>query len=251
MRKPDSFWLILVFFGLIAVYFLTEAVLRQATVARINPDAVDVNAMLSDLPPQLQQRIQDRITYTQLRTNLKKAVTPDEILSAMLALAAFEKNPVEQEKLYTQVFQNYAEKPGAYPAYVYFMFNREERLNKVTIQQFHAYQKSLPVAELYYSWSAAYSKMQMLFTPETKNHKMIFDLLIPLNEYKQLPFVEYYPLYEELRTSALECGKPEAAQKAAKRSEQVSFQRSFSEYMIQLEEDYRYRTKLQSKKAGQ
>ena len=74
MRKPDSFWLILICAVLLAVYFLSEAILRQATVARINPDAVDVNAMLADLPPQLQTRIQDRITYTQLRTNLKKAV---------------------------------------------------------------------------------------------------------------------------------------------------------------------------------
>jgi hypothetical protein len=63
--------------------------------------------------------------------------------------------------------------------------------------------------------------------------------------------VEYYPLYEELRTSALECSKPEIAANASKLLEQVSFQRSFAEYMMQMEEEYHYRTNLQKKKAGQ
>lgn len=251
MRKPDSFWLILICAVLLAVYFLSEAILRQATVARINPDAVDVNAMLADLPPQLQTRIQDRITYTQLRTNLKKAVTPAEILNALLALAAFEKNPAEQEKLYTRIFQEYAKEPGAYPAYIYFMFNKEERLNRVSVADFHAYQKKLPIAELYYSWGAAYNKLRELTGEGEGSYKVRLEFLRPLNEYKQLPFVEYYPLYEELRLCALECGEPETAQRAAKLSEQVSFQRSFSEYMMQMEEEYRYRTNLQTKKAGQ
>jgi hypothetical protein len=56
---------------------------------------------------------------------------------------------------------------------------------------------------------------------------------------------------EELQKSALECGKPEIAQNASRLMEQVSFQRSFSEYMMQMEEEYHYRTNLQKKKAGQ
>ncbi len=249
MRKPDSFWILLIFAGLLLFYFLSESILRQATVARINPDAVNVDAMLSDLPPALQQKIQDRITHTQLLTNLRKAVTPDEILNALLALALFEKDPLEKEKLYTQIFKDYAKKPAAYPAYIFFMFNKEEHLNRVTVADFHAYQKTLPVAELYYSWSAAYNKLREFCGEE--NHKLKFEFLLPLNAYKQLPFVEYYPLYEELRTSALECGKPEIAQNASRLLEQVSFQRSFSEYMMQMEEEYHYRTNLQKKKAGQ
>ena len=142
MRKPDSFWMLLLFAGLILFYFLSESILRQATVARINPDAVNVDAMLSDLPPALQQKIQDRITHTQLLTNLRKAVTPDEILSAMLALASFEKKPAEKEKLYTQIFRDYAEKPAAYPAYIFFMFNKEERLNRVTVADFMRIRKN-------------------------------------------------------------------------------------------------------------
>lgn len=249
MRKPDSFWILLIFAGLIAFYFLSESILRQATVARINPDAVNVDKMLSDLPPKLQQKIQDRIMHTQLLTNLRKAVTPDEILHALLALAAFEPDPVEKEKLYTRIFKDYAKVPAAYPAYIFFMFNKDARLNRVTLAEFHTFQQKLPVAELYYSWSAAYNKLREFCGEE--NHKLRLEFLRPLGKYKRLPFSEYYPLYEDLRICALECKEPELAQIAARLSEQVSFQRSFTEYMMQMEEDHRYRTNLQKKKAGQ
>ncbi|MBR3708618.1 MAG: hypothetical protein IKM17_06375 [Lentisphaeria bacterium] len=247
MRRPEKILLILLFAAVLAVYFLTEAILRQATVARINPDAVNAEDIIAKLPAKMQDDIRERITLTALRGEVRKAETPAEKLNAKLVLAAFVREQNEKAELYEEILEDHRELPASYPAYVYFMFNGNAEYDRVSYDDFHKFQKDLPVVERYYAWVAAFGKMQenKQLSPQDRCR-----FLKPLLEYKDPPFLEYYALYSALKDLALAAGDAETANAAARLADQVTFCRSFSEYMMQLEEDLLYRNELQNRKTG-
>ncbi len=247
--KPERFFL-LVFFALaLGVYFVSEAILRQSTVARINPEKIKIEEIFSKLPPKTLERIQERILDTNLKNNIAKAMTPQEKVSALLVYAGFRKPEQKKEKLaiYEEILKEYPDEPEAATAYIFFMFNADTSLNKVSFAKFHAFQRNLPLEKRYNAWTEAYCKLRS--RPEYRDSERL-EFLMPLLEITNPPFMEYYPLFEELAKYATLTDNHEVRQKAVKLADACTYRRTFAEYLRQQEEDYRYRNEMESRRSG-
>lgn len=251
-EQPEKRWLLPLFAAIILIYFLSESFLRQATVARINPAAVAMDEILAGLPDPVRKKISFRITLLQLQSNLKNAGSPGSRASALYALAFFHETEKTGEHLpyYRELLSQYRELPEAYPVYVRFLFEPEERNEGITEKAFHEYQKNLPPEEKFYAWTSAYNKLRGLEDEVSPNADRIARFLEPLSEIPDPPFLEYAPLFTELARFARLSGRIGIAEKATKMADQCSYKRSITEFLMQQEEDRKYREEMENRKAG-
>ena len=251
-ERPEKPWLLLLFAAVLILYFVSEAFLRQATVARINPAAVAMDEILSGLPDPIRNKISFRITLLQLQNNLKNAGSPGSRAAALYALAHF----LESEKsegympYYREVLKLYPERPEAYPVYIRFLFEPEDRNEGVTEERFHEYQKALPAEERFYAWTSAYNKLRGLEDEIQPDAKRLSRFLTPLLEIPDPPFLEYSQLFSELARFARLSGQGQTAEAATKRADECSYKRSVSEFLMQQEEDRKYREEMENRKTG-
>jgi len=251
-ERPEKRWLLLLFAAILALYFVSEAFLRQATVARINPAAVAMDEILAGLPDPIRNRISFRITLLQLQSSLKNAGSPGSKAAALCALASFHEAEKTGEHMpyYREVLASYKDQPEAYPVYIRFLFEPEGRNEGVTEALFHEYQKKLPAEEKFYAWTSAYNKLRGLEDEFTPNADRITRFLAPLNDIPDPPFLEYSPLFAELARFARLSGRSEIAEAAMKTADQCAYKRSVTEFLMQQEEDRKYREEMENRKTG-
>ena len=251
-EQPEKRWLLPLFMAVILVYFVSESFLRQATVARINPAAVAMDEILAGLPEPVRKKVSFRVTLLQLQSNLNKAGTPGSKAAALQSLAFFHEAEKTGEHMpyYRAVLTQYRNEPEAYPVYVRFLFEPEGQNEGITEEAFHEYQKKLPAEERFYVWTSAYNKLRNLEDEVSPNADRIARFLEPLSEIPDPPFLEYAPLLSELARFARLSGRIKTAEKATKMADQCAYKRSISEYLMQQEEDRKYREELENRKAG-
>ncbi|MBO4303555.1 MAG: hypothetical protein J6A21_03115 [Lentisphaeria bacterium] len=251
-EQPEKRWLLPLFAVVILIYFVSESFLRQATVARINPAAVAMDEILAGLPEPIRKKVAFRVTLLQLQNNLNNAGSPGSKAAALQSLAIFHETEKTGEHMpyYREVLTNYRNEPAAYPVYIRFLFEPEGQNEGITVEAFHEYQKKLPVEERFYAWTSAYNKLRNLEDEVSPNADRIARFLEPLSEIPDPPFLEYAPLFTELARFARLSGRIELAEKATKLADQCTYKRSISEFLMQQEEDRKYRDELENRKAG-
>lgn len=251
-EQPEKRWLLPLFAAVMLIYFVSESFLRQATVARINPAAVAMDEILAGLPDPVRKKISFRVTLLQLQSNLNSAGSPGSRASALHALASFHETEKTGEHMpyYRKVLAQYRNEPEAYPVYIRFLFEPEGGNEGITEEVFHEYQKKLPPEERFYAWASAYNKLRSQEDELSPNASRIARFLEPLSEISDPPFLEYAPLFAELARFARLSGRLDVAEKATRMADQCSYKRSITEFLMQREEDRKYREELENRKAG-
>ena len=251
-EQPEKRWLLPLFAVVILIYFVSESFLRQATVARINPAAVAMDEIIAGLPEPVRKRVSFRVTLLQLQSNLKNAGSPGSRASALYALAFFHETEKTGEHVpyYRELLSKYRNLPEAYPVYIRFLFEPADRNEGITVEAFHEYQRTLPPEERFYAWTSAYNKLRGMEDEVSPNADRIARFLAPLSEIPDPPFLEYAPMFAELARFARLSGRPEIAEKATKMADQCAYKRSITEFLMQQEEDRKYREEMENRKAG-
>ena len=248
MKKPETIFFPVLFAAVLFLCFLSESLLRQAAVSRINPDEVMIERLIAELPGSIQERISRRMLLTTMRNQAAKAETPREKASSLTALAAvLGKDDPEQIEIYRLVLRSCPDEPSAYPAYVFFMFNNDPKLDLVSNADFHAYQAKLPSGDRYDAWVSAFSKM-LAGKPGPADAA---SFLAPLADMADPPFFEYGGLYGELEKYAALAGRADLAKKAALLKEKATFKRTYADYFMQIEEEGRFRNMQQEQRGAQ
>ena len=117
MTQKKKIGLIFIIVPVFLLYFLSEAVLREAAVANINPQKVKIDSILNELPESIRDLITYRITRTEMLNDLAAAETEEEKLAAMVSLGIYTRDPEEKEKILRDVRSHYADKPESAPAF--------------------------------------------------------------------------------------------------------------------------------------
>ena len=117
MTQKKKIGLIFIIVPVFLLYFLSEAVLREAAVANINPQKVKIDSILNELPDSVRDLVVYRITRTEMLNNLAAAETDDEKVSAMVVLGSYTRDPLEKEKIFWEVRSKYADHPESAAAF--------------------------------------------------------------------------------------------------------------------------------------
>ena len=194
MTKKKKIGLVLIIIPVFLLYFLSEAVLREAAVANINPQKVKIDTILNELPDSVRDLVVYRITRTEMLNDLAAAETDEEKLAAMVALGIYTRDPEEKEKLLWEVRTKYADRPESAPAFAYYLLN-EENPRKISIPEYQAYLKKFPQQYQYNVWAAGLNRLNDLRKKVTWKNRL--DFLRPLLEMKP-GFRDYSVLYTEI-----------------------------------------------------
>ena len=194
MTKKKKIGLVLIIIPVFLLYFLSEAVLREAAVANINPQKVKIDTILNELPDSVRDLVVYRITRTEMLNDLAAAETDEEKLAAMVALGIYTRDPEEKEKLLWEVRTKYADRPESAPAFAYYLLN-EENPRKISIPEYQAYLKKFPQQYQYNVWAAGLNRLNDLRKKVTWKNRL--DFLRPLLEMKP-EFRDYSVLYTEI-----------------------------------------------------
>ena len=194
MTKKKKIGLVFIIVPIFLLYFLSEAVLREAAVANINPQKVKIDTILNELPDSVRDLVIYRITRTEMLNDLAAAETEEEKLSALVALGIYTRDPEEKEKLLWEVRTKYADYPESAPAFAYYLLN-EENPNKISITEYQAYLKKFPQQYQYNVWAAGLNRLNDLRKKVTWKNRL--DFLRPLLDMKP-EFRDYSVLYTEI-----------------------------------------------------
>ena len=194
MTKKKKIGLVIIIVPIFLLYFLSEAVLREAAVANINPQKVKIDTILNELPDSVRDLVIYRITRTEMLNDLAAAETDEEKLNAMVALGIYTRDPEEKEKLLWEVRTKYADRPESAPAFAYYLLN-EENPKKISIPEYQAYLKKFPQQYQYNVWAAGLNRLNDLRKKVTWKNRL--DFLRPLLDMKP-EFRDYSVLYTEI-----------------------------------------------------
>ena len=123
--------MILMILPVFLLYFISEAFLRCAAVANINPDKVKLDNILNDLPESVRDIVTYRIMHTDMTNDLAAAQTEEEKLYAMAVLGEYTRDPEEKERIFSALRENYAANPIAAPAFVYYFLNEKSNASRL------------------------------------------------------------------------------------------------------------------------
>ena len=194
MTKKKKIGLVIIIVPIFLLYFLSEAVLREAAVANINPQKVKIDTILNELPDSVRDLVIYRITRTEMLNDLAAAETDEEKLNAMVALGIYTRDPEEKEKLLWEVRTKYADRPESAPAFAYYLLNKENP-KKISIPEYQAYLKKFPQQYQYNVWAAGLNRLNDLRKKVTWKNRL--DFLRPLLDMKP-EFRDYSVLYTEI-----------------------------------------------------
>ena len=192
MTQKKKIGLIFIIVPVFLLYFLSEAVLREAAVANINPQKVKIDSILNELPESSRDLITYRITRTEMLNDLAAAETEEEKLAAMVSLGIYTRDPEEKEKILWDVRSHYADKPESAPAFAYYLLN-EENPKKISIPEYQAYLRKFP--HQFNIWALGLNRLNDLRKKITWKDRL--DFLKPLLEMKP-EFRDYSVLYTEI-----------------------------------------------------
>ena len=194
MTQKKKIGLIFIIVPVFLLYFLSEAVLREAAVANNNPQKVKIDSILNELPESIRDLITYRITRTEMLNDLAAAETEEEKLAAMVSLGIYTRDPEEKEKILWDVRSHYADKPESAPAFAYYLLN-EENPKKISIPEYQAYLRKFPQQYQFNIWALGLNRLNDLRKKITWKDRL--DFLKPLLEMKP-EFRDYSVLYTEI-----------------------------------------------------
>lgn len=206
MKKKTG--LIFLIISVFLLYFISEACLRCAAVANINPEKVKLDTILNDLPESVRDLVTYRVMYTDLRNNLEKAETEQEKLSALAQLGDYTRDLDEKERIFSRLREKYASTPEASFAFVYYFLN-EKNPKKIGIPEFQRYLNTFPQLERYNIWAMALNKTTQAKLSDRERLDFMMPLLSMRPEYR-----DYSVFYTEMVRLASKLGLSDVANKA-------------------------------------
>lgn len=190
MKKKTG--LILLIVPVFLLYFISEAFLRCAAVANINPEKVKLDNLLNDLPESVRDIVTYRIMHTDMTNSLAAAQTETEKLSIMAQLGEYTRDLKEKEKIFRSLRRNYPDRAEAAPAFVYYLL-KEDSPDRITVAGFHEYMLRFPQLERFSIWALALNRLSQLKATEQEKLNFMMPLLKMKPEYR-----DYSILYTEM-----------------------------------------------------
>lgn len=227
MAKYGKTWIYCLTAGVFFAYFASESLLRQGVVSKIRPNTVTLESMIARLPSGTQDKINHRILMTNLKSRLAASSTVSERLGLMTSIAELTRDSAERVAVYGEILKNYPDEPGAYRAYVYFMFNGNES-DRVSLSRFHEYTGKIGGMEKFNAWISAYNQFSSRKPSPSDEEKVVF--LMPLSE-EEAEFRDYVILYEELEKGLRRLKRFDDADRVRKIADEVFYQQSLQDFL--------------------
>jgi len=231
MTSRKKTGLILIIIPVFLLYFISEAVLREAAVANINPQKVKIDSILNELPESIRDLVNYRIMRTELLNALAAAQTEEEKVSAMVSLGVYTRDLEEKERIFHEVRSRYAHRPESAPAFAYYLFN-EESPEKITTAGYHAYLKQFPQQYRFNVWAVGLNRLNDLRKKITWKDR--FEFLLPLLDMHP-EFRDYSVLYTELSRIAGRFEFRDVEQKAEALYDESRLCPTISDFLMQEE----------------
>ncbi|MBO4630678.1 MAG: hypothetical protein J5858_02015 [Lentisphaeria bacterium] len=227
MKKKTGMILLIV--PVFLLYFISEAFLRCAAVANINPDKVKLDNILNDLPESVRDIVTYRIMYTDITNALARASTEEEKLSLLAQLGEYTRNLREKENIFKLLRRKYPERPEAAAAFVYYLL-RKDSPDQISVPEFHRYLLKFPQLERYNIWAMALNRLAQLNVPEPEKMNFMLPLLKMKPEYR-----DYSILYTELVRLGTKYRNPDLANRADALIDESRLQASIAEVQLAQE----------------
>ncbi|HOK04435.1 MAG TPA: hypothetical protein P5105_01890 [Victivallales bacterium] len=193
--------------GALLILFLSEAILREASVASLKTKEKDLDSILASVPSFLRGRIKSRIEMMQLRDAVTQAKTDQEKINALSALAAYIKDEDEKEKLYLEILK-LPRMVQSYPAMIFFL-EKDISKHKISIEEYHNFIFNCPTLNRYSLWSIGLQELK----DKKKERDIQLKYLMPLLSIKP-DFYDYKQLYRTIYELAVRLDDKETAKKA-------------------------------------
>ena len=225
-KKTGLYFLIIPVFLL---YFVSEAFLRCAAVANINPDKVKLDNILNDLPESIRDIVTYRIMHTDITNALAKASSEDEKLALLAQLGDYTRDQKEKETIFRLLRSKYANRPESAVAYVYYLL-RKDSPEQISVPDFHRYLLKFPQMERFNIWAMALNRLNQLELPDQEKMNFMLPLLDTKPEYR-----DYSIFYTELVRLGTKYNKPQVANRADALIDESRLRDSIAE--VQLEQE--------------
>ncbi len=224
--KTGLFFLIVPVFLL---YFVSEAFLRCAAVANINPEKVNLDKILNELPDSVRDIVTYRIIHTDLTNALAKATDEEEKLSLLAQLGDYSRDLKEKENIFRLLRGRYSHRPQSAAAYVYYLL-RKDSPDQISVPEFHQYLKKFPQLDQYNIWAMALNRLSALKVSEPEKMNFMLPLLDLKPEYR-----DYSIFYTELVRLGTKYKKPQIANRADALIDECRLHDSIVEVLMERE----------------
>ena len=224
--KTGLFFLIVPVFLL---YFVSEAFLRCAAVANINPEKVNLDKILNELPESVRDIVTYRIIHTDLTNALAKATDEEEKLSLLAQLGEYSRDLKEKENIFRLLRGRYSHRPQSAAAYVYYLL-RKDSPDQISVPEFHQYLKKFPQLDQYNIWAMALNRLSALKVSEPEKMNFMLPLLDLKPEYR-----DYSIFYTELVRLGTKYRKPQIANRADALIDESRLRDSIAEVLMERE----------------
>lgn len=227
MKKKTGLYFLIV--PVFLLYFVSEAFLRCAAVANINPDKVKLDNILNDLPESIRDIVTYRIMHTDITNALAKASSEDEKLALLAQLGDYTRDQKEKETIFRLLRSKYANRPESAVAYVYYLL-RKDSPEQISVPDFHRYLLKFPQMERFNIWAMALNRLNQLELPDQEKMNFMLPLLDTKPEYR-----DYSIFYTELVRLGTKYNKPQVANRADALIDESRLRDSIAE--VQLEQE--------------
>ena len=224
--KTGLFFLIVPVFLL---YFVSEAFLRCAAVANINPEKVNLDKILNELPESVRDIVTYRIIHTDITNALAKATDEEEKLSLLAQLGDYSRDLKEKENIFRLLRGRYSHRPQSAAAYVYYLL-RKDSPDQISVPEFHQYLKKFPQLDQYNIWAMALNRLSALKVSEPEKMNFMLPLLDLKPEYR-----DYSIFYTELVRLGTKYKKPQIANRADALIDESRLRDSIAEVLMERE----------------
>ena len=224
--KTGLFFLIVPVF---LFYFVSEAFLRCAAVANINPEKVNLDKILNELPESVRDIVTYRIIHTDLANALAKATDEEEKLSLLAQLGDYSRDLKEKENIFRLLRGRYSHRPQSAAAYVYYLL-RKDSPDQISVPEFHQYLKKFPQLDQYNIWAMALNRLSALKVSEPEKMNFMLPLLDLKPEYR-----DYSIFYTELVRLGTKYRKPQIANRADALIDESRLRDSIVEVLMERE----------------
>lgn len=234
-------------------YFASEAVLRQAVVAHLNPKKYNTETVISLMPASLRDSLNYKFTLTALRNAVAAAKTPREKVSSMASLAMFTKDASEADRLYANILKMSPSLIESQKAYINFLLRdrnassaakSKNAMPSVSLRQLQDYMKPFTQEQRFNIWADAVNRINAMKPPLPDSE--ILDFLMPILSEKA-EFRDYSILYAEISKIARRNGKTDIERKADDLADEARFCVSIIEHLSKISEE-EYKKAVQAEK---
>lgn len=239
--KTGLFFLIVPVFLL---YFVSEAFLRCAAVANINPEKVNLDKILNELPDSVRDIVTYRIIHTDLTNALAKATDEEEKLSLLAQLGDYSRDLKEKENIFRLLRGRYSQRPQSAVAYVYYLL-RKDSPDQISIPEFHQYLKKFPQMEQFNMWAMGLNRLAALKVSEPEKMNFMLPLLDLKPEYR-----DYSIFYTELVRLGTKYEKPRIANRADALIDESRLRDSIADVLLEQEMQQAERRRSAAKGSG-